>query len=30
VYFTFAALDQLKDGGLQGIDKMIDSIELLP
>jgi len=30
VYVTLAVLDGLKEGGFQGVDKLIDSLELLP
>jgi hypothetical protein len=30
VYFTFAVLDMLKEGGLQGVEKFVDSIDLVP
>lgn len=30
IYVTMAALDQVKEGGFQGVDALIESIELLP
>jgi hypothetical protein len=30
IYLTMAALDELKEGGYQGVDALIESIELLP
>jgi hypothetical protein len=30
IYVTMAVLDQLKEGGFQGVDALIESIELLP